>query len=141
MSIQNIFYYVLQASVFGSVVGIIIYISKSTILRKLPARWQYLLWLVMIFKLVLPNGPESKISIFNQINTVNKMSESDLLKLAQKPIHITESIQHIESYNFVDILPYVWLVGFIVVLLWIITSFIVLKSKIKTTSSSPSDTT
>ncbi len=141
MTVQNIFYSVIQASIFGGVVGIIIYILKSTILRKLTAKWQYLLWLVMIFKLIFPNGPESKISIFNQISVVNKMSETDLLKIAQKPIQITESIQHAKAYSFIDILPYIWLAGFIITLLWIITSFIILKCKIKSTSSSPSDTT
>ena len=141
MSIENIFYYIVLASILGSVVGIIIYILKSTLLRKLPAKWQYILWFVMIFKLIFPKGPESKISIFNQMNTAGKISEAELLKIAQKPIHIGESIQHTKVYGFTEILPYIWIAGFIITLLWIITSFIILKIKIKSSSSSPSDIT
>jgi len=141
MSVQNIFYYVIQASIFGSVIGIIIYFLKSTILRKLPAKWQHLLWFIMIFKLILPNGPESKISIFNQINITSKISEADILKIAQKPIQITESIQHAKSYSFADILPYIWITVFTITILWIIVSFIILKYKIEDSSSSPSDVT
>ncbi len=141
MSIENMFYYIIQASIFGSVVGLIIYILKSTILRKLPAKWQYLLWFVMIFKLIFPKGPESKISIFNQMNVAGKMSETELLKIAQKPIFISEPMQHTKTLGFSDILPYIWLAGFLITLLWLITSFIILNHKIKSSSSSPSDTT
>ena len=141
MSIENLFYYIIQASVFGSVVGIIIYILKSTLLRKWPAKWQYLLWFVMIFKLIFPKGPESKISIFNQMNAVGRISEAELLKIAQKPIQLSETVQHTKTFGISDILPYIWLTGFIITLLWIVTSFIILKIKIKNSSSSASNIT
>ena len=64
---SNLYNTIIQATIFGSVVGIIIFALKSTVLKKLPAKWQYLLWSVMIIKLIFPNGPESKISMFNQI--------------------------------------------------------------------------
>ena len=141
MNIQNIFCYVIQASIFGSVVGIIIYILKLTLLRKLPAKWQYIMWYVMIFKLIFPNGPKSKISIFNQVDVTQKISEAELLKIAQKPTQINELSQYTETFNFIDVLSYIWIVGFAIILLWIISSFIILKIKIVNSSSSPSDTT
>lgn len=136
-----IFNYVIEATIFGSVVGIIIFILKSTILRKLAAKWQYLLWSVMIVKLIFPKGPESKISVFNKINVAEKISETDLISVAYRPQTITEPVQIQNTFEIGDIVPYIWLAGFIVAILWTVLSFAVLKYKIRTSSSAASENT
>lgn len=128
-----LFDYVIEATIYGSVVGIIIFILKSTVLRKLAAKWQYLLWSVMIVKLILPNGPESKISVFNKINVAEKISETDLISIVQKPEPITKAI--VNTPNISEFAMYLWFTVFIIFMLWTIISYAVLKYKIHTSSS------
>lgn len=56
---------VLTTSYQGAIVGIVILLVKSILKNKLSAKWHYLIWMILIVKLILPFGPESKISIFN----------------------------------------------------------------------------
>lgn len=141
MDIHNIFNIVIQATIFGSVVGLIILVLKSTVLKKLAAKWQYLLWSVMIFKLIIPKGPESRISIFNKINVTEKISETDLISIAYKPQPITEVPPVQRTFEIYDIVPYIWLLGFIIALLWTVISFALLKHKIHSSSCEVSNNT
>ena len=138
MNIPLLFNAVTEATIFGSVVGITIFILKSTLLRNLAARWQYTLWSVMIFKLIFPKGPESKLSIFNKINVAETLSETDLMAIAQKA-EIAENTVHINST--INIVPYIWLAGFIISILWTVANFILLKHKIYSSSAMPCDDT
>ncbi len=141
MNIYSIFYYIIQTSVYGSIVGIIIYILNSTLLRKLSAKWHYLLWYVMILKLVFPKGPESKISIFNQLKYSAKITETELFEYAKRVEPITEITNLESSVSLGDILSYIWLTGFIIALLWVCISFIMLEKSINTSSSEPKNIT
>jgi len=141
MNLHNLFTTVVQATVFGSVVGIIIFILKSTLLRKLPARWQYLLWSVMIIKLIYPTGPESEISIFNKIKVLKTFNEADILSFSQKPYLLNVSEKTAKLYNVSEIIPYIWITGLILTTLWIIFSYIILKHNIYTSSSVASENT
>ena len=58
---------VLQASVYGSIVGIVILIAKTLLKDKISGKWTYLLWMILIIKLIVPFGPQSSISLFNKI--------------------------------------------------------------------------
>lgn len=136
MSIQNLFSSVLEASIFGSTVGIILFIFKSTILCKISAKWQHMIWFVMILKLIFPNGPESKISIFNKLNMI--ISEKDLLSIAQKPEIAAKT--HLYVQDTFSIIPYLWLIGFTVTALWAIFSFVSLKLKLHSSSAASAQT-
>lgn len=141
MSYDTVFSYIITASIYGSTVGIIIYILKSTVLRKLSAKWQFLMWLVMILKLIVPKGPESRISVFNRLGSTIKFTEYELLKFAQKPVQVSSVINGANSVELADILFCIWLAGVIVAFLWLITSFIIFKIKIRASSSAPDNIT
>ncbi|MGL5312522.1 MAG: M56 family metallopeptidase, partial [Peptostreptococcaceae bacterium] len=56
------------ASVYGGIVGIILVLIKQLLKDKINAKWGYLIWSILILKLLVPYGPQSDISIFNNLN-------------------------------------------------------------------------
>ncbi|MEE1043431.1 MAG: M56 family metallopeptidase, partial [Clostridia bacterium] len=132
---------VIQATISTSIVGIIIFILKSTILRKLSAKWQYVLWSVMMIKVIFPKGPESKISIFNKVNIVNALNKAEYLPLSQNQSMLTLSENTTTIYNISEMIPYIWVTGVIVAIIWSVFSFIILKYKIYISSTIASNST
>ncbi len=130
MNLPDLFNAIVYATIFGSVVGIIIYFLKLAVLKKLPAKWQCWLWVIMIIKLIFPKGPKSGISIFNKIKLTGNVSEYGLIQVVQKPVLSTNTLP--DSF---DVIPYIWFVGFVIAMLWITVSFLVLQYRIRPTSS------
>ncbi len=64
---ENILGYIVGATVFGSVTGLIILLIKILLKNKINKRYSYLLWIILVIKLIIPFGPESNISLFNRI--------------------------------------------------------------------------
>ena len=64
---ENILGYIVGATVFGSVTGLIILLIKTLLKNKINKRYSYLLWIILVIKLIIPFGPESNISLFNSI--------------------------------------------------------------------------
>lgn len=69
---QELWGLVLQASFYGSIVGGIILLSKIILKDNLNAKYHYLIWLLLIVKLIVPFGPESSISLFNKVSVSNE---------------------------------------------------------------------
>lgn len=70
---RNIWEYIVGATVFGSVTGFIVLLIKSLLKNKINKRYAYLLWMILVIKLIIPFGPESNISLFNNIQINYKM--------------------------------------------------------------------
>ena len=64
---ENIWRYIVGATVFGSATGLIILLIKTLLKNKINKRYAYLLWIILVIKLIIPFGPESNISLFNSI--------------------------------------------------------------------------
>ncbi len=64
---ENIWGYIVEATIFGSVTGLIILLIKTLLKNKINKRYAYLLWIILVIKLIIPFGPESNISLFNSI--------------------------------------------------------------------------
>lgn len=64
---ENIWRYIVGATVFGSATGLIILLIKTLLKNKINKRYAYLLWIILAIKLIIPFGPESNISLFNSI--------------------------------------------------------------------------
>lgn len=54
-----------KTSLMASVVVILILGIKTLLRDRLPVKWQYALWLVLIMRLILPWAPESSYSLYN----------------------------------------------------------------------------
>lgn len=68
---DKLFSLVLYSTIYATITGLLILIAKLLLRDKLTPKWTYILWLVLILKLIFPFGPESSISIFNKININN----------------------------------------------------------------------
>lgn len=64
---EQIFNLVLMTSLYASVVGVMILLLKRVLKDRINAGWQYLLWTVLLLKLMIPYGPESAFSLFNTV--------------------------------------------------------------------------
>ncbi|WP_127492466.1 M56 family metallopeptidase [Paenibacillus glycanilyticus] len=63
--LSDFFAWILSASLMASVLVVLILAAKWLLRDKLKPRWGYLLWLLLILRLVLPWAPESSFSMFN----------------------------------------------------------------------------
>ncbi len=59
------FQWLLRATLQGSLLVCLILAIKLVLRERLPARWHYCLWLVLLVRLSLPWAPQSRLSIYN----------------------------------------------------------------------------
>ncbi|MFX3635341.1 MAG: M56 family metallopeptidase [Candidatus Pristimantibacillus sp.] len=76
-SLTSLFMTVLIASLMGIVIAAMIWLVKSILKDKLSPRWSYLLWMLLIIRLVLPWTPESPLSVFNWLSLTSFQENSD----------------------------------------------------------------
>ncbi len=67
MNLAAFFQWLLRATLQGSLLVCLILAIKLTLWDKLPARWHYCLWLVLLVRLSLPWAPQSRLSIYNLV--------------------------------------------------------------------------
>ena len=147
---ETFFKLVLISSLYASVVGIVILVVKSILKNKINPKWHYIIWIVLIFKLLIPFGPESVVSLFN---TVPKMSNQanftqlyeefhqnyETVRLSGDKTHIPtiwvvqDSTLHLAA-TAEKALPHIWLAGVILMLGWLIFTNYSLKWRIKSSS-------
>ena len=54
-----------HASLQGAVLVCVILFVQVLFRRRLPGRWRYALWLLLVLRLAIPWAPESRLSVFN----------------------------------------------------------------------------
>ncbi|MBN1362285.1 MAG: PD40 domain-containing protein [Sedimentisphaerales bacterium] len=59
--------WLLKTTLQGSLLICLIVAIKLILRERLPARWQYALWLILLVRLALPWTPQSRISIYNLV--------------------------------------------------------------------------
>ena len=67
IQLSPFFQWLLKTSLQGSLLICLILLVKSVLRGKLPIRWHYYLWLLLLVRLALPWAPQSRLSIFNLI--------------------------------------------------------------------------
>lgn len=67
----NMWGYFWIAGIFGTIVGIIILLTKYILKDKISKKCLCILWLIFIFKLTIPFGIGSNFSVFNKIPILN----------------------------------------------------------------------
>ena len=94
---DRIFEFIIKATIYGSISGILIWVTQILLKENLRPKWSYLLWSVLIVKLIIPFGPESNFSIFNKFD--NKYLYSiQHTKLIKEFNNLTE-ICDMSNYN------------------------------------------
>lgn len=120
--------WLLTTSAIASLIVCVILAVKFIIGNRLQPSWHYLLWFIVVLRLILPWTPESSFSLFNLINlitnstsSVSYTSNSDIIPLTTEPIvdaevTLVNSQSTVNSSNSIwQFAFYVWL--FIVILL------------------------
>lgn len=148
--VEEIFKLILKTSLYASVVGIVILIVKMALKDKINPRWHYLIWIILILKLLIPFGPQSALSLFNTIPVMpEETSFTKMYEEYQQSYPITQQIgdntQDFTSRSVRNsslqfaaeaekVLPYIWLSGMVSMLAWLIITNYSLNRHIKKTS-------
>ncbi len=64
-NLSPFFAWLLKATLQGSLLVCLILLIKLVLRNRLPARWHYVLWLVLLVRLSLPWAPQSRLSVYN----------------------------------------------------------------------------
>ena len=70
MGLHPFLAWLLYSSLMGSILIGLILIIRLVFKNRLGANWQYLIWFLLIVKLLMPYAPESSFSVFNLFNHV-----------------------------------------------------------------------
>ncbi|TQR46233.1 M56 family metallopeptidase [Paenibacillus popilliae] len=60
-----IFDWVAKTSLMASIIVVLILLVRAALKDRLPIKWQYMLWFVLLARMLLPWVPESSISLYN----------------------------------------------------------------------------
>lgn len=150
----NIFYIVLKTSLYAAIVGLVIMLFKGMLKDKLNAQWHYLIWFVLILKLLIPFGPESAMSLFNAMPQIPQQSMVDIVYEFEQAYENTSSsenhlpheppapqqIKAAKATTFnEDLLPYIWIFGVALMLIWVIITYCLFQKKLRQSSFAPDE--
>lgn len=148
----EVFTSVLKASLNASLAGIVILLIKRILKNKLSPRWHYLIWFVLIIKLLIPFGPPSPVSFFNTVYSksysidfiqpeFNHNQQPSLIsgetpsKSVQLPVdnqdNIDENVNNASFKKISTIASYIWIAVFILSLLFVIFINVNFNKKLK----------
>lgn len=156
----KIFDYILETSLVGSILVALILLLRSIFKNHMKKSIIYYLWFVLILKLLIPFGPESKLSIYNLVptnseeslileqrnigNQINNKSISDIsimpnlnsLEITDKTNYEDNESMDLENKilnnSLIEIYKNAFQIKQILFSIWVITFFIIL---IKTITS------
>lgn len=151
--IGEIFSYILTTSLYASIVGLIILIIKALLKDRISAFWQCLIWAVLIIKLVVPFGPASSISVFNQIPVEKVQSSINDFKYPRQDhliTPVTDNTLPEKSGNLApaapgqmdrtqEIIPYIWLSVASLYLILVLLSNLSLHLRLRRRSRKPNE--
>lgn len=94
---SSFFDWLIETSLMASILVGFILCIKILFRNKLTPRWQYMLWIVLMIRLLLPWSPDSSYSIYSLLSYRSSVSE-----VIPKNMPSTESIVNIESDRTVE---------------------------------------
>ncbi|MCC2388946.1 M56 family metallopeptidase [Bacillus pacificus] len=95
--LPHFFDWLIETSLMASILVGFILCIKMLFRNKLTPRWQYMLWIVLMIRLLLPWSPDSSYSIYSLLSYRSSVSE-----VIPKNMPSTESIVNIESDRTVE---------------------------------------
>lgn len=145
---ENLFNLVFKASLYGSIVGIIILLVKRIFKNKINPKYNYIIWMLLIIKLLVPVGPQSSISLFNISNEnqiieyISPTKEVNYIDYNENKSYAKESTKEFKSNvvnnsiidTIISYLPAIWIVGTVNICFVFIISHLLLHKKIRKNS-------
>lgn len=137
-----LFKWIVCSSVMASILIILLVCLKFVLKDKLKASWHHIIWILVVFKLLIPFGPESELSIYNLFNLTDKKittesynvmntistATSNIVKSTPIPVNLG-SHQNIAAKDIPDKIDpvylsifglFIWLLGAIIALSYIL---------------------
>ncbi|MCU5486685.1 M56 family metallopeptidase [Bacillus cereus] len=96
--LPHFFDWLIETSLMASILVGFILCIKVLFRNKFPPRWQYMLWIVLMIRLLLPWSPDSSYSIYSLLSYSSSVSE-----VIPKNMPSTESRVNIESDRTVEL--------------------------------------
>lgn len=126
-NLSQIFNWVLVSSIMGSVLVGIILFARLVLRNKITPRWQYMLWLIIMVRLLLPTAPEMPFSVYNlffvnredstsvhvttvKYEKINVTGETKIIK-EQKEVSPQSETEEDHPFSFYNFALYTWLFG------------------------------
>ncbi len=94
--LPRFFDWIIETSIMASILVGRILCVKTLLRNKLDPRWQYMLWWILIVRLVLPWSPDSSYSIYS-IYSILSYSKGTSINLYQDPINIFPSKERMQA--------------------------------------------
>jgi beta-lactamase regulating signal transducer with metallopeptidase domain len=76
MDLIALFKLIFSLSFMGSILAVIILLTKKLFKTRLSANWHYYIWLLLVIRLIMPYAPESSLSIFNLLPAASENMET-----------------------------------------------------------------
>lgn len=145
MELYSFISWLLYSSLMGSILLGLILVVRGVFANRMSANWQYLIWFLLIFKLLIPYAPESSLSVFNIFNHLtiqnlarnyfetqhNEKTNQNTEKKSSMIVNITDDYSLSVKRNFLNFRDFiifsVWLIG--VISLTIYTIHLTIKQK------------
>lgn len=153
----NIFFSLAVSGAVGTVLALMIYLSKNIIRKYLPSHWLYYMWVAVLIIMVLPLKFEIPNITDNNHNVKNDSPAGEVLFVASKPEYVGETdtpnigtvifqsndteientnslISRIDS-GIINIIAYIWLVFAASIFSYKVISYIVFYISVMKSSS------
>ncbi|MBU2703081.1 bla regulator protein BlaR1 [Sporomusaceae bacterium BoRhaA] len=145
MELYSFISWLLYSSLMGSILIGLIIVVRWVFANRMSANWQYLIWFLLILKLLIPYAPESSLSVFNIFSHLtiqnlagdyfktqdNEKTDQNTEKKSSMIVNITDDYSLSVTRNFLNfrdvIVFFVWLIG--VISLTVYTIHLTIKQK------------
>lgn len=142
MDLLNVFGVIVLSSIMGSIIVLMILITKGIFRNKLSSTFHFYIWLILLIKLTIPFGPQTSFNIYNlyenfykqtttsektqisssikieNVNLGDSKPESDYLPSNKNVINKAMNIPLKSKINIEKVVCFIWMFG---VLLLIVT--------------------
>lgn len=144
--LTDLFSLILSTTAMASALVLLILIAKWLLKDKLKPRWAYLLWMLLMFRLLLPWTPESSFSMFNwipldkheAIMSNNRLVLENNEKTTAFPVEPTSVIETVPQpapaatrFPLMQIASVIWLAGTVLMLGFMVSANVRFASKLK----------
>ncbi|WML52212.1 M56 family metallopeptidase [Neobacillus sp. PS3-12] len=112
--LPRFFNWVINTTIMASILVVLILAVKILLRNRLTPRWHYLLWMILIVRLLLPWAPGSSYSIYSilsngHVNTISvqyKPDNSINNKLNQEPTNIPDNLASKQDQKEISNIPH-----------------------------------
>lgn len=139
---NDAFQTILISSYYSMIVGLVILVIQKVF--RLRPKWNYLIWTILIVKMILPFGPPSSLSLFNLASPPTEIRQtidaqipssgavSSMSSGLSSPLSVSEpSPVPSEQRNWSDLFCIIWVSGMLAMAVWLLVSSFVLHYRLR----------